>query len=148
MCTKAIGYERAKKKKLEMHRCCCGAVVVLHFCKMKDSGPGWWWAKAKKLFALPYSFLTSKTGFIGINDEATMKGIRDCCTDTHIFIKDLRLGSNNKERQKVRRRIPKGFLGRKKRGIAKKTLLNNVRKCFKCYEYYGNGNVYLVARWS
>ena len=68
-------------------------------------------------------------GFIGINDEATMKGIRDCCTDTHVFIKDLRLGSNNKERQKVRRRIPKGFLGRKKRGIAKKNF-GDVRKCF------------------
>ena len=38
-------------------------------------------------------------GFIGINDEATMKGIRDCCT-AHVFIKDLRLGSNNKEGKK------------------------------------------------
>ena len=51
-------------------------------------------------------------GFIGINDEATMKGIRDCCT-AHVFIKDLRLGSNNKEGKKVRK-IPQGFLGNQK----------------------------------
>ena len=51
-------------------------------------------------------------GFIGINDEATMKGIRDCCT-AHVFIKDLRLGSNNKEGKKVRK-IPQGFLGSQK----------------------------------